>query len=104
MNHDAGGRPTDPPSPLDCEEALRRLAAWLDAELTPASAQAVETHLKACASCYSRAEFERRLQGIIRQELGQVPLPPGLEHRVRELIRRLPAPTNPPPPGDTPWS
>jgi anti-sigma factor RsiW len=47
---------------IRCEEAVRLLAAYLDGELDRPEHLDVEQHLDACRSCYSRAEFERRLK------------------------------------------
>ena len=68
-----------------CEDALRLLAAHLDAELDHASEREIRKHLATCRSCYSRAEFERRLKeqvaGLRRQDVR-----PELNARVRTLI------------------
>jgi anti-sigma factor RsiW len=73
------------PIPINCEEALRLLAAFLDRELHPGERQGVERHLEACRSCYSRAEFERRLKGEIGR-LGREEISPAFEQRVRRLL------------------
>jgi anti-sigma factor (TIGR02949 family) len=71
-----------------CEDALRLLAAHLDRELdAPAHAQ-VERHLEACRSCYSRAEFEKRLKASLAT-LGHEPVRPELADRVQTLIREF---------------
>ena len=70
---------------LTCEEALRLLAEYLDDELTGAARRDVHKHLDACRSCYSRAEFERRLKAQLAA-LGVAPVRPALEDRVRTLI------------------
>ncbi len=70
---------------ITCEEALRLLATYLDGELDRAGHRTVEYHLTICRSCYSRAEFERRLKaecGALRQET----VAPGFEERVRRLM------------------
>jgi anti-sigma factor (TIGR02949 family) len=70
---------------INCEEALRLLAAFLDRELDGDDHEGVERHLEACRSCFSRAEFERRLKA----ELSRVrrdEVPHGFEERVRRLI------------------
>jgi anti-sigma factor RsiW len=72
--------------PLNCEEALRLLATYLDEELEPGSTREVTQHLDTCRSCYSRAEFERRLKGQLA-ELRQGPVDNGFEQRIRALIR-----------------
>lgn len=84
------GTPTDDPAAIDCEEAVRRLAAYLDRELDPAKSDEVEEHLERCRSCYSRAEFERRLKERIRRDLRVGEVPPEFEERVRTLLRDLP--------------
>lgn len=69
-----------------CEDALRLLAAHLDCELeAPVNAE-VERHLQVCRSCYSRAEFEKRLKASL-SELGREDIRPELADRVRTLIR-----------------
>ena len=73
------------PTTIDCEEALRLLALYLDGELGGVEHAGVEGHLSICRSCYSRAEFERRLKGELgklrREEVSAT-----FERRVRQLI------------------
>ena len=69
-----------------CEDALRLLAAYIDGELTAPTDARLESHLETCRSCYSRAEFERRLKASLA-ELGQEPVRPALAERVQTLIR-----------------
>lgn len=75
---------------LGCEEALRRLAAYLDDELDEHQRAEVDRHLERCRSCFSRAEFERRLKNRIRQDLGATDVPEVFERRIRSLLRSLP--------------
>jgi anti-sigma factor (TIGR02949 family) len=71
-----------------CEDALRLLAAHIDRELdAPAQAQ-MERHLETCRSCYSRAEFDKRLKQSVA-ELGHEPVRPELADRVRTLIHKF---------------
>jgi anti-sigma factor RsiW len=70
---------------ISCEEALRELAAYLDDELSATHAQSVAQHLDRCRSCYSRAEFERRLKGEL-STLGKMPVQSDFEQRIRALI------------------
>lgn len=70
---------------LTCEEAVRLLAEFLDDELHGGPQQALEQHLAACRSCYSRAEFERRLKteiGRLRHE----EVPASFDSRMRQLL------------------
>ena len=71
--------------PLNCEEALRLLAAFLDHELDGDDREGVERHLDACRSCFSRAEFERRLKAELTR-VRREEVTPGFEERVRRLI------------------
>ena len=70
---------------INCDEALRLLAAFLDHELRIDEREGVERHLQTCRSCFSRAEFERRLKGEITR-LRREEIPPGFEERVRRLL------------------
>ena len=72
-------------APMTCEAALRLLAEFLDGELGDTRHLEVERHLAACRSCYSRAEFERRLKaeiGALRRE----EISPAFDARVRQLL------------------
>lgn len=73
------------PEPLDCEEVLRVIFAYVDGELGGADHERVEAHLERCRSCFSRAEFERRLKGHLA-ELASEPVSPAFEQRIRVLI------------------
>jgi anti-sigma factor (TIGR02949 family) len=73
---------------IRCEEALRRLGAYLDGELGPGERTEVERHLDACRSCYSRAEFERRLHARLA-DLGRREPAPEFGARIQTLVRRF---------------
>lgn len=70
---------------IDCEEAIRRLARYLDGELADREEAEVERHLETCRSCWSRAEFERRLRSQLA-DLRQEEVAPGFEERIRTLL------------------
>jgi anti-sigma factor RsiW len=71
-----------------CEEALRLLASYIDGELAGGERIDLERHLQTCRSCYSRAEFEKRLKTQLG-ELRRRPVNPAFEERIRRLIRRF---------------
>jgi anti-sigma factor RsiW len=73
-----------------CEEALRLLAAHIDRELDAPTSGRVARHLETCRSCFSRAEFEKRLKQDLTG-LGREPVRPALADRVRALIRTFDA-------------
>lgn len=70
---------------INCEEALRRLFDYVDAELAEAEGREMDDHLARCRSCFSRVEFERRLKSHLA-ELAREDVPPELEHRIRSII------------------
>ena len=71
---------------MTCEEAMRSLAEYLDNELAAGAEQSVRQHLELCRSCYSRAEFERRLKFELRK-LGKDEVTASFEQRVRRLLQ-----------------
>ena len=70
---------------IDCEEALRRLFEYLDAELLGESHREMEQHLERCRSCFSRVEFEKQLKAYTA-ELRSEPASPELELRIRKVL------------------
>lgn len=78
------------PELLDCEEVLRVIFAYVDGELAGLEHERVEAHLERCRSCFSRADFERRLKGHVA-ELASEPVRPAFERRIRRLIGRFDA-------------
>jgi anti-sigma factor (TIGR02949 family) len=75
---------------MTCEEAMRSLAAYLDDELAGGEQQSIRRHLEVCRSCYSRAEFERRLKFEV-SKLRKDEVPVGFEQRVRRLLQSFAA-------------
>lgn len=71
---------------IQCEEALKRLFAYLDHELHGRRHEEMDRHLKTCRSCFSRAEFERRLKTQLA-EVGQEKAPANLEQRIFALLK-----------------
>lgn len=71
---------------MTCEEAMRYLAEYLDNELAAGAQESIQQHLELCRSCYSRAEFERRLKLELRK-LGMDDVPLGFEQRIRRLLQ-----------------
>jgi len=73
---------------ISCEEALKRLAEFIDCELSDREQDTVERHLRTCRSCYSRMEFESRLKERL-SALSSDDVPSTTRDRVRELIKRF---------------
>lgn len=71
---------------IDCEQALRRIFEFVDHELDGEERDAMERHLSTCRSCFSRADFEKRLKGKmagIREEGAS----PGTSERIAKLMK-----------------
>jgi anti-sigma factor RsiW len=71
---------------IDCEEAIRRLADFLDDEIDVLPRGEVEHHLDRCRSCFSRVEFEKGLRSRLR-ELRRAAIDPAFEERIHRLAR-----------------
>ena len=69
---------------VDCEKALQQIFQFIDHELGGNEREAMQRHLHTCKSCFSRAEFERRLKEKVGglREKQEVP-------EVRRRISRL---------------
>lgn len=71
---------------IACEEALNRLAEFIDCELSDREKDNVERHLRTCRSCYSRMEFESRLKQRLSALSGD-DAPTKMSDRIRKLIK-----------------
>lgn len=81
------GRDAEIESIESCEEAMDVLAEYLDGELTTGERAGLERHLEICRSCYSRAEFEKRLKARMAEHRAEVP--DRLRDRMRTMIRHF---------------
>ena len=70
---------------MQCDDALRLLAQYLDRELSDGEHAEVERHLRTCRSCFSRAEFEQRLKGELAA-LSAAAVSSALQDRIRVLL------------------
>lgn len=71
--------------PINCEEVIEQLFAYLDGELDGDAVAAIDRHLAHCRDCFTRAEFERRLRDRLAQS-ATARAPARLHHRVRRLL------------------
>ena len=74
--------------PIDCEQVVRLLLTYLDGEVTESERTDVDHHLARCRSCFSRAEFEKRLRSHL-VDLRHGDVPPDFEQRIRGLVSRF---------------
>lgn len=47
---------------IDCREALKLIAAYVDQQSTKSDATSLEKHLESCRHCFDRVEFEKMLK------------------------------------------
>lgn len=73
---------------MRCEEALERLSARLDGELTAQEERELEDHLSVCPACRELAEELSALH-LSFEDLEDVPAPEDLAGRVMERVRAL---------------
>ena len=71
---------------IDCEKALQQIFQFIDHELGGNEREAMQRHLHTCKSCFSRAEFERRLKekvGGLREKQEM----PEVRRRISRLLK-----------------
>ena len=71
---------------LSCEQAVKQFFAYLDRALQGESIENLEAHLEECLACCDKLEFNRRLDAIVKDRLGEPPLPDGIEDRIRRIL------------------
>jgi len=72
---------------IECEQALARIFEFIDDELSAPQREAIQEHLHTCKSCFSRAEFERRLKEKLGGLHGEAEA--GTKTRIEKLIKSL---------------
>jgi anti-sigma factor (TIGR02949 family) len=70
-----------------CEEAIKRLNEYLDAELEPAEREDVLKHLQICAPCLERFHFEKSLIKTLRIKVETRMAPLKLKERLAALMK-----------------
>jgi anti-sigma factor RsiW len=73
---------------LSCQKFRAKLDSYIDNELlTEGNLEMVE-HFRRCTSCTQEAQDRRNLRRRLRDAVREVPVPAGLEQRVRDRLRR----------------
>jgi anti-sigma factor (TIGR02949 family) len=71
---------------IDCEQALKQIFEFIDHELREGDHEAMQRHLHACKSCFSRMEFERLLKEKVC-ELRDESASPHMSQRIKRLLQ-----------------
>ena len=83
---------------MPCDRPHTQLYLYLDGELAPAEALAVQQHLHTCQTCQQEAQAQRRLQTLLRTALPEEEVPEGLWASIQhQLDTEIQAPTPPAP-------
>ena len=73
------------PRMIDCEEVMRMLFSYLDGEVSDEHRSEMDHHLALCRSCFSRAEFEKRLRAHLA-DLREGAVSKELDQRIRSIM------------------
>src|SRR5205823_6076121 len=79
------------PSMHNCQSIDPLVTPFVDGQLAPADAQAVDEHLGVCAPCHSRVAAERAVHDLMRARratLCKADAPDALHHRCASFARR----------------
>jgi anti-sigma factor (TIGR02949 family) len=71
---------------LDCREVEQFLQFYLDGELDERDGRQVEEHLRGCAQCRARADYERRFVQAVKARVPREKAPESLQRRLRESL------------------
>jgi mycothiol system anti-sigma-R factor len=71
---------------IDCQEAVRRMWAYLDQSLGDKPVEEFEAHLETCQRCCGELEFSRHLRAIVADSDAAPAMPPELRSRVELLL------------------
>lgn len=72
---------------IDCEKALQQIFQFIDHELGGDEREAMQRHLHTCKSCFSRAEFERRLKEKVGEMRQEQDAPEVVRSRISRLLK-----------------
>ena len=70
---------------IDCNEAVRRMWAYVDHALGRGPTEELETHLETCRRCCGELEFSRHLKEMVAAK-GSEPLPDSFSRRLDQLL------------------
>ena len=81
---------------IDCNEAVRRMWAYIDHELGAQPVSEFEAHLETCQRCCGELEFSRHLRQIVAEKDGAPAVPPELRSRIGTLLAKSDEPSEGP--------
>lgn len=85
-----------PRGEVSCQEAAERLFEWLDGELDPEMEPLVGQHLRTCAKCIPRVEFERSFRDALVRAAEDRSAPEALRRKILEALEQEGVDSGPP--------
>lgn len=76
----------EPPAPISCEDALKKLHAYLDGELDALDCEKVEEHFELCQRCYPHLNLEQRFRARINRAMKRDACPEHVREKVLQSI------------------
>jgi anti-sigma factor (TIGR02949 family) len=70
----------------DCNETLRELDLFLDAELSSETHDAIRDHLEGCPDCLQTYDFHAELKIVVAQKCRNDEMPPGLLDKIKNCF------------------
>jgi mycothiol system anti-sigma-R factor len=70
----------------DCEQILREIYPYLDAELSAETRAEIQGHLDDCLDCLHVYDFHAELRMVIAAKCREQTVPPGLLAKVRDCL------------------
>jgi len=77
---------------LDCQRFWAKLDSYIDNELVTETNIECTEHLERCPACMIEAEARQKVRLRLKTAVREVPVPPELEGRIRERLRRAKQP------------
>ena len=71
---------------LDCNETLKELDRFLDAELSHDARESIRHHLDKCPDCLGAFDFHAELKIVVHQKCQENEMPPGLMSRIESCF------------------
>jgi mycothiol system anti-sigma-R factor len=70
----------------DCNQALKELDLFLDAELSDSARAQIRHHLDACPDCHQAFDFHAELKLVIHQKCQENEMPPDLLAKIEKCF------------------
>ncbi|MBK8756494.1 MAG: mycothiol system anti-sigma-R factor [Actinomycetales bacterium] len=68
-------RDVQPPSPVECSEALLRVFEYLDGEMGLEDQAKVRAHLDQCAECFRQYDLDQMVKLVVKRSCAEVQAP-----------------------------